>query len=81
MMMKRNNDQPYHTIISFEDFRLEKERLIFKSKLIETKIELYILLICKAFSVSNLVLSSTRELVLPEIFDFVKEIFIKRSKM
>jgi hypothetical protein len=79
--MKRSKDYPYSEISSFEDLRMEKERLILKSKLTEIKIKMDILLIRRTFSVPNLVLSVTKESVLPQISDFIKEIFIKRGKI
>ena len=72
--MKRSKDHHYSEISSFEDLRLEKERLKLKSKLIEARINMDILLIRKTFSVSNLILSFSREFVLPEIFDFLGDL-------
>jgi hypothetical protein len=68
--MKTNNDHPYHSITSFEDFHLEKERLILKGKLIEARINMEVILIRHFFSVSNLVMSFTREFILPKLSGF-----------
>jgi hypothetical protein len=79
-MMKRNNNYKYSDITSFEDFYFEKERLILKRTLIEARINMDILLIRKAFSVSNIVLSLAREFVLGGLSGFIEEIFSKRNK-
>ena len=77
--MKRSKDHHYSEISSFEDLRLEKERLKLKSKLIEAKINMHFLLIRKTFSVSNLVLSLAREFVLPKISGILEDILNLRS--
>jgi hypothetical protein len=64
--MKEKNSNPFSEISSFEDFKLEKERLLLKSKLIETRINLSILLISKVFSFSNLIFSVIKQYVLPK---------------
>jgi len=80
MMMKRSSDDPYNSIESFEDFRLERQRLILKSKLIEAKINMEIILIRQLFSVSNVVLSLAREFILPKISGLLEEFLnLKRS--
>jgi hypothetical protein len=65
--MKRINDHYYPGITSFEDFRLEKQRLILKSKLVEAKINMEIIIIREVFSVSGLVFSFAKEFILPKI--------------
>ena len=72
--MKRNKENHYSEISSFEDLQFEKERLVLKSKLIETRIKLDILLIRKVLSASNLVYSFTKEFVLPKISDFLRNL-------
>ena len=64
--MKENYFHPYSDISSFKDFHLEKERLLLKRKLIETRIDLGIFYIRKAFSISNMIFSLVKEYVLPK---------------
>jgi hypothetical protein len=78
-MMKKSNDHYYHGIVTFEDFRLEKERLILKSKLIEAKINMEIIMIREVFSVSNLVFSFAKEYILPKISGIFSEILNLRT--
>ena len=75
--MKRNNDYYYSAITSFEDLRLERARLILKSKLIETKIQIDILQTKEVFSISALVLSLARKYIPQEIFGIAEAIFNK----
>lgn len=80
--MKINNDHPYHSIASFEDFRLERDRLILKSRLIEAKINMEMILMRQFFSVPNLVLQLARELILPKIKWILEEILnLRNNKM
>jgi hypothetical protein len=62
-MMKRNNDHHYSALTSFEDLRLEKARLILKSKLIGSKINLEIIQVREAFSVTTLLLTVIRKFI------------------
>ena len=64
--MKENYFHPYSYISSFKDFHLEKERLLLKRKLIETRIDLGIFYLRKAFSLSNMIFSLVKEYVLPK---------------
>jgi Na+-transporting NADH:ubiquinone oxidoreductase subunit NqrD len=75
--MKKNNEYHYSGITSFEDLRLERSRLILKSKLIETKIQIDILQTREVFSISALVLSLVRKYIPPDIFGIVEAIFNK----
>ena len=75
--MKENNDYHYTGIASFEDLRLERARLILKSKLIETKIQIDILQTKEVFSVSALVLSLVRKYIPQDIYGIVEAIFNK----
>jgi hypothetical protein len=70
-MMKKLNDYQYVEISTFEDFRYEKENLIFRKKLIETKLNLTYLQIREVFSISNMLTSVAKEVVLPKISDFL----------
>ena len=75
--MKKNNDYHYSGITSFEDLHLERARLILKSKLIETKIQIDILQTKEVFSISALVLSLARKYIPQEIFGIAEAIFNK----
>jgi len=75
--MKRNNDYHYSGITSFEDLRLERARLILKSKLIETKIRIDILETRELFSVSALLLSLARKYIPQDIFGIAEAILRK----
>jgi hypothetical protein len=69
--MKKTNNQMYIDISSFEDFRYEKESLLFRKKLVETKLSLNYLQIRNAFSVSTLLSLVAKEVVLPKISDLL----------
>ncbi len=75
--MKTNNDYHYSGIDSFEDLRLERARLILKSKLIETKIQIDILQTKEVFSISALVLSLARKYIPQDISGIAEAIFNK----
>jgi hypothetical protein len=75
--MKRNNDYHYSGIDSFEDLRLERARLILKSKLIETKIKIDILQTREVFSVPALVLTLARKYIPQDIYGIAEAIFKK----
>jgi hypothetical protein len=75
--MKKNNDYHYSGITSFEDLRLERARLILKSKLIETKIQIDILQTKEVFSISALALSLARKYIPQEIFGIAEAILKK----
>jgi hypothetical protein len=78
--MMKNSEHPYNSIVSFEDFRHERQRLILKSKLIEARITMDIILIRQVFSVSNVLLSLAREFILPKISGLIEEFLnIKNS--
>jgi hypothetical protein len=70
-MMKKNNDSYYSDLTSFEDFRLERTRLILKSRLIETRINLNFEGIRETFSLSGLVFSMLKELFFSKIGDIL----------
>lgn len=75
--MKKNNDYYYSGITSFEDLHTERARLILKSKLIETKIQIDILQTKEVFSISALVLSLVRKYIPQEIYGIAEAIFKK----
>jgi hypothetical protein len=70
-MMKKSSDYGFSEISSFEDFRIERERLIFRSKLIEAKLNLSFLHIRTVFSASNIFLSLAKSFILPKISDLL----------
>jgi hypothetical protein len=76
-MMKKHDDSHYGGISSFEDFRLESEMLKMRSKFIEAKLKLTYLQIRRVFSVSNLLSSVARDVVLPKISDFLNSLIGK----
>ncbi len=78
--MKSSLENKYSDISTFEDFRLERERLIFRSRLIETKLNLTYLQLRKMFSVSNLFFSFAKETVLPKIADYLGDLIQKVVK-
>ena len=75
--MKKNNDHHYSSVTSFEDLRLEKARLILKSRLIESKIKLDIIQIREVFSLSALVLTIVKKIIPTDIFDVIQRILNK----
>jgi len=79
--MKRNNEYLYSDISSFEDLRIEKEKLILKYKIINARIRLNVLSFRKMFSISNIILSIAKEFMFPGISDFLGDLSKKwRSK-
>jgi hypothetical protein len=80
MKMKKNNDYHYSGISSFEDFRVEKEHLKFKSKLSETKINLSVLKVRENFSFSSQLFSVAREAILRRISDLLESLLKKGDK-
>lgn len=66
-----NNIHPYSEISTFEDFRIERERLILKKKILEVKLHISYIQIIKIFSISNLLISSAKEFILPKISDII----------
>jgi len=78
--MKNYYNNKYSEISSFEDFRIERERLIFKSMLIEAKLSLTYMHIKEMYSVSNLFFSFAKESVFPKISDFIGELIKKVGK-
>jgi hypothetical protein len=70
--MKKNKSYRFSEISSFEDFQIEKDRLILKRKLIEIKLNYDFLLISNVFSASNLIFTFAKEYILPKISGFFK---------
>jgi hypothetical protein len=75
--MKKSNDYHYSGIDSFEDLRLERARLILKSKLIETKIKIDIVRTREMFSISALILSFARKYIPQDIYGIAETILNK----
>jgi hypothetical protein len=71
-MMKKNKIYPFFEVSSFEDFQIEKDRLLVKKKLIELRLHYNFLMISNAFSASNFIFSFAKEYVLPKILNFFK---------
>jgi len=65
--MKRINQHHYSGITSFKDFRREKEMLTLKSKIIDAKLSLGFMQIKQNLTPSNLLISLTKEYLLPHI--------------
>ena len=74
------NNSRFSEISSFEDFKTEKERLRMRSMIIEAKMELSFLQVKRLFSVSNILLSVAREVVLPKFSDFIGNLTKKTDK-
>lgn len=77
--MKRNNDYHYSSVTSFEDLRLEKTRLILKSKIMESKIKLDVIQIGDMFSIQALVMTVLRKFIPSDIYDLIEKIFGKQD--
>ena len=75
--MRNSQKYNYSDISSFEDLHAERERLIFKSRLIESKLSLSYLHIKEMYSVSNLFTSFAKETIFPKISDFIGELIKK----
>ena len=73
--MKTN--QEYAEIASLEDFKLEKERLLLKAELIETRLRYNFEKIRNVFSVTSMVFSFAKEFIIPKISDFFGNLFNK----
>jgi hypothetical protein len=71
MIMKKISDSYYSGFASFEDFQLERTRLILKSRLLEARINMNFDGIREKFSFSGLVLSMAKEYILPKIADIL----------
>jgi hypothetical protein len=78
--MKNSPDYKYSEIRSFKDFDIEKERLTFRSKLTEAKLTITYLEISKLFSLSSMLFSVAKEVVLPRISDFLNDLVKKAEK-
>ena len=66
-MMEKNNDSYYSELTSFEDLRLERTRLILKSRLLETRIRLNLEDIRETFSFSGLAFSIVKDFLISKI--------------
>jgi len=77
--MKNNTVTKYSNITSFKDFRDERERLVFRSRIIESKLKLNYFKVTRAFSPSILFSSLAREFILPKISDFLSDLISRRK--
>jgi hypothetical protein len=75
--MKKNNDSGYSEISSFEDFLIEKERLIFRSRLNEANLNLSYLKVSNMFSITGQLISITKDFVLPRISGLINDLLKK----
>ena len=75
--MKKSQTYKYSYISSFEDFSIEKDRLIQKSKHIEERFNLSYQMINRVFSISNLLFSLVKEYVIPKISEFLGSLIKK----
>jgi hypothetical protein len=72
--MKKNNRYRYSEIISFEDFQYEKDRLIFKKRLIETKLDYRFSLIKDAFSAARFFPYLAKDILWPKVLSFIRDL-------
>ena len=77
-MMKTNN-HIYSEINSFEDFQKEREKLLLKRELIETRISLNFHKLTQSFSIVNLLISAGKEFILPKLSSFIGG-FLKKNE-
>ena len=78
--MRNNRIYDYSEITTFEDFRLERERLKLKRQIIEAKLNLEYLRIGRIFSFANLIVPFAKEYLLPKISGLI-EILIGKIKI
>ncbi|QQS51513.1 MAG: hypothetical protein IPM71_01965 [Bacteroidota bacterium] len=78
--MKRRVDPRYSDITSFEDFRIEKERLMLQSKIIEMNLNFTYLKIRNFFSLSNAFYAIGKEIIMPKISGFINDLLKKDEK-
>ncbi len=76
--MKTNN-HIYSEISSFEDFQKEREKLLLKRELIETRISLNFHKLTQSFSIVNLLISAGKEFILPKLSSFIGG-FLKKNE-
>jgi len=78
--MKKNNRYIYSEIVSFDDFQFEKEKLKFKKRLIETKLDFRFSLIKDAFSASKIISSVAKDIVWPKVLSFIGDLTNKSEE-
>jgi len=69
--MEKNKDSYYYEIDSYEDLHLEKTRLILKSRMLESRINMNLTGIRESFSFSGFALSLVKEFILQKIGDIL----------
>jgi hypothetical protein len=80
MIMIKNNKSSYSDLDSFDDLHLERMRLILKSRLLETRINMNLTGIRETFSFSGLAFSIVKENILPKISDLLGFLNMKGEK-
>ncbi len=78
--MKENNYNKYSDISSFEDFRMERERLDLRSKLIEAEIEHNWQNVREMFSISANIFSLAKDVVFPRVSEYIASLFDRPDK-
>jgi hypothetical protein len=79
-MTATSRNHKYSAISSFEDFRVEKERLLFREKLTEAKLNLNFSSIVRVLSFSSLFNTVSREIILPKISQILGIIISRLEK-
>jgi len=69
--MKRPGIHKFSDIESFDDFRYETDRLVLKSRLVETRLQISFHDITSGFTLSGLIFSLARTLVMPKLSDLL----------
>jgi hypothetical protein len=75
--MRKNNDHHYSGITSFEDLRLERTRLLLRSKLIQTKIKIDMIQTKESLPLSAMALSVARKFIPQDLYEIVEGIIKK----
>lgn len=72
--MAKNNTNKYHSVTSFKDIEREKEILLLRGKLVDTRISLDLLDLKRSISPSAIISSLAKEYLLPEIAALLHDI-------
>lgn len=78
--MKNKNRHIYSSIKSFEDFKIEKDRLLIKKEIIEARIKLSFKQFSHIFSISNTIFSISKDFILPSISSLLSWLLKKVEK-
>lgn len=71
-MMRNSNHKKYAGISSFNDFSVEKGRLVQKSKKIRERIDVSFRVISKMASVSTQIFTLAKEIIVPKVSELFK---------